>query len=284
MSGGHRSIDELSQATLSRQSSVDKYEPEAPKMTRRASNTPSEAYSADFAGSEDSGDSSQCFSPTWGAAPRIPGVPEAPMDISLRVRRGADGHQDINFTFDPESDTFLAVATELVATLGYPDSEVVRFATKIESCVHRTQAKRALSAISQVQTSRPQMLARRSSEPGLDAAAAADLVSKQHRALAEKHHNRMSGLMAKQRPARVPELPEQQDDCLLAPLGARRSVSFKMPKRNSIDTSDTNTKMSFCKIRGMNMPDVIKLKRCPSGSGRHSDPMQFEAEVAMATV
>lgn len=269
----------------------------AVKLPRRPSNTSDGGLSVDMAPSQDSAESSQCTSPLWVGHPVSSGV-DSLVDVSLLIHDMNGKSQFLKFQFDLVHDGFEAVAQEMVSDLQLPDCEVPRIAKKIQATVNKEQAKRGRL----VNVGQPAVLEdvpMTDSMPNTCAIQAVDLVAAQHHALVQKHLQRIASLIVKQqrrttrstasvsclldscnlgqRPLEVVERSVCSEPIIQGPVSAplsplkppgRRlhSTAELMAGRRSIVDCGQRTKVRYCKIMGMYVPDIVK--KCPRRNPR----------------
>eukprot|EP00951_Prasinocladus_malaysianus_P021813 scaffold181254_cov40-Prasinocladus_malaysianus.AAC.3 len=164
----------------------------------------------------------------------------APLDISLKIHDSTGKAQILKFVFDLHKDSFESVAREMVLDLQLSENAVSRIASKIEQSVRKEQAKRthqlllasAAPVMSPVNVDVSRPLSRSSLE----------LVATQHHALADRHMQRMCSLLTQSRRRSALELASSGDSI------------------GSDDAQQQSSKVRFCKLRGIYVPDVVKSK------------------------
>mmetsp|Transcript_4646 Transcript_4646/g.12923 ORF Transcript_4646/g.12923 Transcript_4646/m.12923 type:complete len:291 (+) Transcript_4646:362-1234(+) len=234
----------------------------------------SDTHSVEMASSEESMEYSQglCDSFSGHSVPDLRhSLQQAPLDISLRIHNAQGKVQILKFAFDLQHDSFDSVAREMVSDLELPDSEAPRIAAKIQSCVKKEHSKQLLSQQQQRQTG---LVAnpRRATDPsafpsfyGLNNSLLRrsvstsgvldhDPVSSQHHALAAKHNQRMACLLASCLRRTSRESGDGSSDTVLL---RRCSMELESQRR---------TKVNYCVIRGMYVPDVVKKVKARSCS------------------
>ena len=219
-----------------------------------------DARSMDLASSVDSGDYPCLFSAL--SMPSVfPQVEQLPLDIALRIQNSQGKVQILKFSFDLEHDSYESVAREMVSDLELPDSETPAIAAKIQASVKKEHVKRLqqrqesllvmptqAAATSEVapstETFKPE-LRRCVSTSGVPGHC--DAVSFQHQALAAKHSQRMSSLLAScQRRGSKSSTDDGENDVV-------------HPRRRSLDSeAQRRTKVNYCVFRGMYVPDIVK--------------------------